>query len=837
MHRPYRLLSFAYRLQARAIRNAPLGEGAGGESGGSPAMRSFLIVIALLAAAALVAACGGGGGGSGDAGPQTPPPPPPVVTPGCVQTVLGCLTQARYEVERERIEDEHNGEDDFKNQWGLETIRADRAYAQLELELGIDTAPGSGQTVGLIDSGIDQDHPVFAGKTITEVLVGSTVDEDGSRFSHGTAVASVIAARRDAMFNYAASPAHGVAWGADIAMFALPAGSGGGNYVPISLADLAASDDAWASLIDYVVGWSSAALDFVNVSVGFPGIIEQYTTQQLRDNYGDAIAAYAQSSGSEKTVFVIAAGNAHGDPCVPADFVGNADLCESYLDSNNETKYRVNAKSVDIDAGLPAHIAELRGHMIAVVAVAPDTDDDGDYEIASFSNRCGIAARWCIAAPGVNIRLVYFGPHNGVNGQRRNGTSSGTSYSAPMVVGALVVMKHHFRDEIANTGLVSRLLATAYDEGIYADSAIYGHGLLDLAAAISPQGVPRVTLGGRVDGPGVALVRSRLTLGNALGDGLTRALAGQEIAAFDSLGAPFWYALGAFARSADGPSPMARLKGFMARPQAGGGSVFRRPVLGMIARDEAGAGPGGLRLGLPDAPAPDAGGGHLSLAGRALSLSAAGQGGLGAAAFTSEGLDGEPPASGAVLSWRPAGAPLGLRGGFVGEREAVLGSRGAGAFGRMSAGSAFAGVEGSAYVGAWRLGAGAEVGTVNASAQGGLIADLSPLTTSAFSLHAERPLGEDGAFTLSLSQPLRVEAGRARLSVPVGRTKDGRVRRRSLTADLAPTGRQIEVAAQWRRPLAEDSELRLGATWTRHPGHAAAADPDLTLLAGWRHAF
>ena len=408
-----------------------------------------------------------------------------------------------------------------------------------------------------------------------------------------------------------------------------------------------------------------------------------------------------------------------------------------------------------------------------------------------------------------------------------------------MVTGALVVMKHFFRGQISNTGLVSRVLATAYDRGIYATSSIYGHGLLDLAAALSPQGVPRVALGGRVDGPGVALVRSRLTLGNALGDGLTRALAGQEVAAFDSLGAPFWYALGAFARSAGGPSPWARLKDFMARPQAGGGSVFRRPVLGMIARDEAGAGPGGLRLGLPDATAPGAGGGHLSLAGRAVSLSAAGQGAFGAAAFTSEGLDGEPPASGAVLSWRPAGAPLGLRGGFVGEREALLGTRSAGAFGRMAAGSAFVGIEGSAQVGAWRLGAGAEVGTVSASARGGgLIADISPLTTSAFGLHAERPSDEEGGrFMLSLSQPLRVEAGHARLTAPVGRTKDGRVRRRSVTAGLAPTGRQIEVAAQWRQPLADGSELRLGATWTRHPGHAAAADPDLTLLAGWRRAF
>ena len=120
------------------------------------------------------------------------------------------------------------------------------------------------------------------------------------------------------------------------------------------------------------------------------------------------------------------------------------------------------------------------------------------------------------------------------------------------------------------------------------------------------------------------------------------------------------------------------------------------------------------------------------------------------------------------------------------------------------------------------------MGTVSTSVQGGLIANVSPLTTSAFALQAVRPLNDGDTFTLSLSQPLRVESGHASLSVPVGRTKDGLVRRRPVIADLVPTGRQIEVTAQCRRMLSTGGELRLGAAWTRHPGHAAAAEPDLT---------
>ena len=807
---------------------------------GRQSMWSVGFVIPLLAALSLVAACGGSSGGGESAGPGTMAPPPP---PSCVQTVLGCITEAEFETRRQGIEDAHSEEEDFKNQWGLSAIRANRAWAQLELKRGIGTVPGRGQTVGLIDTGIDRVHPVFAGKTVTEVIFSGDGDADGDESSHGTSVASVIAAQPpDADFIDEVTAARGVAPGADVTMFAVATGARRGTYTPISLAGLDSVDDRWASRFNQVINWSRGGrtLDFVNVSVGFLGIIDQYSEQDLRANYDAAIAALAQTGASEKTVFVFSAGNAHGELCDPADFTANPDLCEPHLDPDNRTRYRVNARSVEFDPGLPARIPELRGHLIAVVAVAPDDDNDGDHEIASFSNRCGIASRWCIAAPGERIRSAYFGPHPDTNepGARGAQSPSGTSFSAPMVTGSLVVMKHHFRDEISNTGLVSRLFATAYDKGIYADSAVYGHGLLDLAAALSPQGTPRVAFGNRVDGTGVGLAQTRLGLGEALGDGLTQSLAGREIAAFDSLGAPFWYSLGDFTSVAPGPSMEGRLRGFFGEPEAAQGSGVWRPVLGAVEDGGEAADSGRLQLGLLDVPGQGAGGGgHLSLAGPALALRTAGRGGFGAALFSSEGLEARAPVSGAALSWRSEGASLGLRGGAVSERETLLGSSAAGAFGRVAAGAVFAGVEGSVPVGSWRLGAGAEIGAVNPSARGGLISDVSRLATSAFAFQAARPLTDTGKLTLSLSQPLRVEGGRVRFSIPVGRTKDGRVRRRSVSASLAPTGRQIEVAAKWRQLLASDGEVSLGAAWTRQPGHVAAAKPHLGLFAEWRQAF
>lgn len=788
-------------------------------------------LLRSIALCALVGAagCGGGGGASsGDPnGTPEPAPPPPVVEPACVETAdYGCVEIDEYEARLRTIEEAHRAEASFTNQWGLGAVRADRAWAQVELEHGAGTAPGSGITLGAIDTGIDAGHPVFAGKTVTEHFFPETPDEDGSERSHGTAVAGVMAGRPSDTFTADLEGARGVAWGADIAMFALRASSAGGKYNPTGAGALGSLDGQWNERFETVLDWSHAGrtLDFVNLSVGHQGLIEQFSEQDLRSSLPDTIATLAQSGASDRTVFVWSAGNAHGRECDANDFEDDPGLC---VDG------KVNASSPEFLAGLPARIAELEGNLLSVVA----TTEEGP--IAPFSNRCGIAADWCLAAPGEGIRSAYFGPHPDSNrpGFRSTAAYSGTSVAAPMVTGGLAVMKHRFRGQLSNTALVERLLATANKEGIYADRSVYGQGLMDLGASTAPIGHTSLALGDRVEeGPGLGLAGTGLAVGGALGDGLSQSLAGHEIAAFDELGAPFWYSLGDLTRAAPGPDLDARLRAFMApapalaAPEAG----VLQPAfasLSAVAREP-------LRLGLMEAPPPGTTGGHLSLAGNALTLGAApAWGGLHFATFAAEGRPGQAPASGAALSWRPARAPVGLRSGLVAEPETLLGSRAAGAFGRVSSRSAFAGLEGSTDLGGWRLDAGAEIGVVDAAAHGGMLADVTPLTTSAFAVQAERPLAEGAALSLSLAQPLRVESGRATLSVPVGRTQGGRVLRRSLTAGLKPSGRQIDLAVKWRKHLAAGGELRFGSVWSLQPGHEVSEDPELSVFAGWRGFF
>ena len=722
--------------------------------------------------------------------PETPPPPapdppptepPPTALPvTCIPTHEGaCLPEADFRTEAEALAEEYRGHTDFANQWGLGHINADYAYGHLTLLKGEGAAAGAGITIGFIDTGIDQDHPDFAGKTITEQFLQNAADETGTGFSHGTAVASVAAGAGSAH----ELAAQGVAWAADIAMFAIPTGEGAEVHAPVPLAVLDATDNVWAGWLNHIFAWQDGTrtVDILNLSVGYEGIIDSYSEQELRANFGAAIAAMAQADATDRTVLVWAAGNAHGDPCDPS-------TTEQCVDNE------VDAVSVQVLPGLVARIPELQGHSIAVVALR------ADGQIADFSNRCGIAARHCIAAPGEEVRIAYFGPADG-NPSRGYANARGTSFAAPFVAGGLAVMKQLFRDQLSSPELVTRLLETANDEGTYADQTIYGRGAMDLRAATWPVGVLDVPVGSPADGRAASLLATRLRTGEAFGDGPDRALAGREIAAFDALGAPFWFDLGDFTAVAAARRMTAESRDFVA-PMSG------------------------WRVGL----------GHLALAERALALTLGDRRTLTGTAFTTGGGRQRPPAAGATLSWRPPEAPLGLLVGWMHEPETVLGSSAGGAFGRLSAETAFAGIEADVEVGGWRMGVGAEVGAAYPKVRHGIITGISPLTTSAFTFHASRSLAADGTLRFSVSQPLRVDRGRASLSVPAGRTKAGAVLRSPVSAELAPSGRQLDIAAQWQQPLAF-GELRLGVLLTHQPGHRAAADPALTLLSGWHWSY
>lgn len=752
---------------------------------------------------------------------QTSPPPPP---PPCFQTAdFGCAEEAEFRRLQAELAAPYAEETAFRNQWGLDAINAARAFANVELAEGTGTAPGAGVTVGFLDAGIDLEHPLFTGSVTEEFLLGAE-DEDGAETSHGTAVASIVGADFLGLApEFRQHGFRGVAPGADLKMFAIPLSSGDRPYLPISLVGLASVDREYQDVVNTL---RDGGVDVANMSFGFEGIIDDYSEADLRAALGNAIAAMAQTGAEEKIILVWAAGNDHDKDCT--------------ADTGHCVQGAINAVSPEILAGLPARIQELRGHAVAAVAVGRDSDGDGYPDIAPFSNRCGIAADWCIAAPGVDVEIAIFGRIGGVDAQRGVGSGHGTSFAAPMVAGGLAVMKQLFRGQLGSEELVDRLYATASKAGPFSDASVYGQGLMDLGAATSPVGRAMLIAGRTVGAPGVDVHASGMVSGLALGDGLARALADQEIVAFDRLGAPFWFGMSSFLARDPGPTLGEHLRGLL----SGSSEVGLRTEQGIFA----GArwrGPGGpdanrgrhpLQLGFLDASAP-AEGGHLSLAQGAMTVSLALRGGFDATALATPGTRGQAPVRGLAMAYGLPGVPASVRVGWLAERRTMLGTATGGAFGRVATEAMFGGFETAFHAGPWRLFANAEVGAAAPRIHEGLLTRMSPLMTSAFTLAASRRTSPRGLLTVGLSQALRVEDGQATLSIPVGRTPDGEVVRSSLQTDLSPSGRQLEVSARWARQLAAGGELVAGAAWTREPGHDAQADPALRLLAGWRARF
>ena len=601
------------------------------------------VVLPLLVA---LSACGGGGSDAVTACVQTPD--------------HGCIAPAEFnrlrDVAAAELLDAPALQSD--GQWGLRAINTHQAHAAISVLHGAEAKPGAGVTVGVIDTGIDLDHPAFQDGAVSETLTTGTPDETGARdFSHGTAVASVIVGRPVP----GASHQHtGIAPYATLRMTAIRLGSAQPDvpFDPVPVAALDDSGDA-ARYRDVL----SQDLDVLNQSFGIEGLIENYDETALRAAYGQTIEALAQRpDGTDKTILVWSAGNSNTKLCRPGTSNCDGNDRTDYLDRPAGT---LDASSPNLYAGLPARIEELRSHSIAVAAIG----EDG--EIADFSNRCGIAAQWCIAAPGHEVLIAYFGPDDLGRIVRGYGTGSGTSFAAPMVTGGLALMKQFFRDQMPNTDLVTRLYATADKSGIYADTAVYGQGLMDLGAAVAPVGEATVAMGSQVGDAGHRIKATQLRLGGALGDGFAHALSGREIAAFDALGAPFWYALPDLSAAGIGPSPMVRLRGLMAPGQEADGTAGATRL--EFNRYGSAVTQGKWRFGIHESPV-NAEASLLNLAENATTFTFQMQNGIAATAFTTTGLPGRHvPETGAVLAWRPSGEPFGLRLGWLEERKAMLG--------------------------------------------------------------------------------------------------------------------------------------------------------------------
>ncbi|MBL7005179.1 MAG: S8 family serine peptidase, partial [Gammaproteobacteria bacterium] len=149
---------------------------------------------------------------------------------------------------------------------------------------------------------------------------------------------------------------------------------------------------------------------------------------------------------------------------------------------------------------------DLSATLIAVVAT------DTNNTITSYSNRCGIAKNWCIAAPGDGIYSTV--AVDDTNYASNYGTMSGTSMADPHVAGAVAILRSKWPSKSASQ-VVTILYDTATDIGAAGIDVIYGRGLLNLDNALYSQGALTVRT---ADGGSHLLDDSTISVASTLGN-------------------------------------------------------------------------------------------------------------------------------------------------------------------------------------------------------------------------------------------------------------------------------------------------------------------------------
>lgn len=495
----------------------------------------FAKIFALCALSLLLlSACGGGGGSSTPPAPTTqtcsdgtvipvgatcPPQilfprisPDVTVPPDSADfatDVIAFSASAEYRPQYFITNRITNDVIDTRTDVHLRRINAAAAYAR--------GATGEGEIIAVVDSGIRETHREFAGSApgeskVTKVTQSGYFPTDANK-AHGTYVAALAVGNRDGD----SGGMHGVAFEARLHFTEIRLGTSDGIYRPLVLADYGSDNDMGdaAFFSEFIANARAANAAIINSSFGRNGAISLYEPQELRRRFARTAAALAQAGtvDADKTIIVWAAGNAGGQRLLG----GQAP----------------NFDSPEVWSGLGAYFPELHSHILAVVAL----DQDGG--IAGYSNHCGIAKGFCLAAPGSNIFSASSFDDNRYGWVNNVELVSGTSFAAPIVSGSLALLRQYFRTQLGNTELVTRLLATANRDGIYANSDIYGHGLVDLDKATAPVGGLMTGLPG--DPNSQPFTGSNIALsGAAFGSSLQNTLANVEVAAFDSLGAPFF---------------------------------------------------------------------------------------------------------------------------------------------------------------------------------------------------------------------------------------------------------------------------------------------------------
>lgn len=673
--------------------------------------------IALLACVSMLAGCGGGDGDAADGADPTPD------FPAFLSMFFVESFDAFEDAARALIENDTRYLQQSLS-WFFDTDGDGLRNPQTEplrqtfplLSSGVHYAhaaglTGAGTILSIVDDGFRPDHEVFANKTLT-LQPGLTLQ------AHGTMVASIAAGSSATMI--------GVAPGADLAL---------GSF------------DSFATLTDATRQAEALGAVAQNNSWGFvdaPIGAVSYN-RVLGDADGQAYLAALRSYAREGVV-IFAASNTATD-----------------------------AQSGLMPA-LPLLEPELAPGWIAVINGEADLVGDDIVAARRVSSACLQAAAWCMAAEGTWVGATQIAADS-------YDAATGTSFAAPMVAGAMALLAEAF-PTLTPHQLRLRLLASADNDfdGFNATgqaelvpgftraiSSEWGHGFLDVKAALLPIGQTTATL---ADGSVYDIALPLAVEGQATGNAVATALRGVSLAVDDAFSARFGVpAERLVARPNTQPLTRAMQARWLRAPQVvQGGAESWFPGAGLV---------------------------HLQRDRTRLDLALPREG-----TRTSAGvMVGQGVSSG--LGDVALGLGLGRDAGMLMPRW-------------HGGGDSMLAVTAISLAAPLGEGASMELGTSL-----GLM-DGAALTAARAALVLDGASGATDRLTLQIDVPVAVARGRTTLGLPV-MTHGGISRQQQIAIDLAPADREIRFGLDYRTRLGEGTDAYVALAHAENRGHVAGA--------------
>jgi subtilisin family serine protease len=290
---------------------------------------------------------------------------------------------------------------------------------------------GDGVIVAVLDTGIDKNHPAFAGVEL--IRKNFTTAGENDQHGHGTHCAGTIFGRN------VGGTRIGVATGVKRALIGKVLGAGGGG------------SDQIVQAIQWAVS-NGATVISMSLGIDFPGFVKEMENDGLPTELATSVAL----EGYRKNVLLferMAALLAAQGEFMQASLIVAA--------AGNESRRDQNAK-FEIAVAPPA-VAD------GIISVAALGRAQGGLTVASFSN---FGAR--VSGPGVEITSAKLG--GGLTGM------SGTSMATPHVAGvaALWAQKLTVAGQLSGQLLADKLVGSATTTGLKAgfDPADVGAGIV-----------------------------------------------------------------------------------------------------------------------------------------------------------------------------------------------------------------------------------------------------------------------------------------------------------------------------------------------------------------------